>query len=396
MPTPVRPSPVGELDRQPNRTQNANRQPTRSGSTSATRPVHTSMSEHRDTVGMDLFCGAGGMTLGAQAAGIRVIYAVERCPIAASTYHLNFPTVPLYVGDIRGLATVPKPPPHHRKIVFGGPPCRGFSTSNQRTRASDNLDNWLFRDLIRIAQLWEPDWIVIENVRGIKETLHGYFVDQITQELTNLQYTTSTRTLNAVHYSVPQRRERTFVFGSRHGHQFVTPPPLSSAPITVEDAISDLPQLSSGASVNELPYAQEPTSDYAQTLRRRLLTVTGNLVTNNAPHILRRYPYVPQGGNWANIPRHLMRNYADVSKCHTGIYRRLHPDRPSTVIGNFRKNMLIHPHQDRGLSIREAARIQSLPDTFLFNGSIGFQQQQVGNMVPPSLAKSVLAQLLER
>ena len=354
------------------------------------------MNEHRDTVGMDLFCGAGGMTLGALEAGIRVIYAVEKCPIAASTYRLNFPKVPLYVGDIRGLETVPKPPPDHRTIVFGGPPCRGFSTSNQRTRAPANPDNWLFCDLVRIAQIWEPDWIVIENVRGIKETLHGFFMDQIIQQLQKLRYTTSTKTLNAVHYAVPQRRERTFIFGSRHGDEFVSPPPSSETPITVDDAIADLPPLAPGASINELPYPHEPTNDFAYRLRRRKLTVTGNLVTNNSPHILQRYPHVPQGGNWTNIPSHLMGNYADVSKCHTGIYRRLHPARPSTVIGNFRKNMLIHPYQDRGLSIREAARIQSLPDTFLFNGSIGFQQQHVGNLVPPPLAKSVLRQLLDQ
>ena len=336
------------------------------------------------------------MTLGAQNAGIQVIYAVEKCPVAASTYRMNFPGVPLHVGDIRGLETVPKPPPDHRKIVFGGPPCRGFSTSNQRTRAQTNSDNWLFSDLIRIARIWEPDWIVIENVRGIKETLNGFFMDQINNELEKLHYTTSTTTLNAVHYGVPQRRDRTFIFGSRHGEEFVSPAPSSETPITVDDAIADLPPLASGASINELPYAHEPTNDFAHRLRRQLPTVTGNLVTNNSAHILERYPHVPQGGNWASIPRYLMANYADISKCHTGIYRRLHPDRPSTVIGNFRKNMLIHPYQHRGLSIREAARIQSLPDTFLFNGSIGFQQQHVGNIVPPPLAKSVLRQLLER
>ena len=336
------------------------------------------------------------MTLGAQNAGIRVIYAVEKCPIAASTYRLNFPNVPLYVGDIRRLQSVPKPPPEHRKIVFGGPPCRGFSTSNQRTRFPNNPDNWLYSDFLRIAQLWEPDWIVIENVKGIKETLNGYFFDQILHQLAKLQYTTSTKTLNAVHYEVPQRRERTFIIGSRHGDTFESPSPSSEPPITVDDAIADLPTLASGASINELPYPHKPASAFAQTLRGGLRTVTGNLVTHNAPHILERYPHVPQGGNWTDIPLHLMGNYADVSKCHTGIYRRLQSDQPSSVIGNFRKNMLIHPHHDRGLSIREAARIQSLPDTFLFAGSIGFQQQHVGNMVPPPLIKRVLRQLLEK
>ena len=91
-----------------------------------------------------------------------------------------------------------------------------------------------------------------------------------------------------------------------------------------------------------------------------------------------------------------MGNYTDRSRCHTGIYHRLRPDKPSVVIGNFRKNMLIHPTQHRGLSVREAARIQSFPDSYEFHGSIGFQQQQVGNAVPSLLARSVFQQICRK
>ena len=109
---------------------------------------------------------------------------------------------------------------------------------------------------------------------------------------------------------------------------------------------------------------------------------------------MQRYRYVPPGGNWKNIPADMMTTYADRQRCHTGIYHRLRYDQPSVVIGNFRKNMVIHPSQDRGLSVREAARLQSFPDTAVFSGTIGFQQQQVGNAVPPLLAKAVFEKLV--
>ena len=353
------------------------------------------MRNERPTIGIDLFCGAGGMTLGARQAGIDVVYAVEMCPITASTYRMNFPEIPMFIGDLRELKSIPDRPKEAQTIVFGGPPCQGFSTSNQRTRNTSNPDNWMYQDLIRVAKKWKPDWIIIENVKGIRETLKGFFLIQVIESLETAGYTTSTTTLNAVHYGVPQRRERTFIVASRKGKVFTDPARSSETPVTVEGAIDDLPVLEAGASIDRLPYRCRAASTFARSLRRSLDTVTGNLVTRNAAHVLERYPYIPQGGNWEDIPSSLLQNYSDVSRCHTGIYRRLDALEPSVVIGNFRKNMLIHPHQHRGLSVREAARIQSVPDSFRFMGSIGFQQQQVGNMVPPALAKAVMSKVTQ-
>jgi DNA (cytosine-5)-methyltransferase 1 len=117
--------------------------------------------------------------------------------------------------------------------------------------------------------------------------------------------------------------------------------------------------------------------------------VQGNLVTRSSGIIIRRYRHIGAGKNWEAIPPDLMDNYEDASRCHTGIYHRLEWDEPAKVIGNFRKNMLIHPQQHRGLSVREAARLQSFPDNYEFLGSIGYQQQQVADAVPPLLAEAV-------
>lgn len=329
------------------------------------------------------------MTLGAIQAGIRVIYAVEKCPHAATTYRINFPGIPVHNGDIRGVTSLPPRPRRAVTVMFGGPPCQGFSTSNQRTRNARNPSNWLFEQFIRLVRLWGPDWVVMENVKGITETEGGRFLFSAIGALETAGYATSFKLLNAVDFGTPQRRTRAFIVGCRHGDEYRFPRTSGRRPVTVVEAIRDLPRLQNGAAIDELPYGARNPSSYARTLRRRRRTVTGNLVTNNAPHILRRYRHVPPGGNWADIPRRLLGHYADVERCHTGIYRRLDPDAPSVVIGNFRKNMLIHPFENRGLSVREAARVQSIPDWFRFTGSIGFQQQQVGNMVPPRLARAV-------
>lgn len=243
--------------------------------------------------------------------------------------------------------------------------------------------------------MWLPDWIVLENVSGILKTADGYFWRMIKQSFTALGYTLNEDVLCAYDFGIPQNRNRVFLVGNLHGIKFEFPKPNTEAiRTTVADAISDLPSLVNGASIVRMPYKQKATSRYALQLRGRSRYAYNNLVSYNSELILERYKYIPQGGNWRDIPSELMQNYTDCSRCHTGIYHRLSMEKPSSVIGNYRKNMLIHPLEDRGLSVREAARIQSFPDSFIFSGSIGQQQQQVGNAVPPMLAKAVFDKIL--
>ncbi|MCH7558127.1 MAG: DNA cytosine methyltransferase [Planctomycetes bacterium] len=345
-------------------------------------------------IGIDLFAGAGGMSLGAVQAGIDVRVAIEIDPHAAKSYAQNHPKTEVLVADIRSIRKLPITRNGEPTIIFGGPPCQGFSTSNQRTRNGKNPDNWLFREYIRIVKLWKPDWIVFENVKGIAETEHGMFLNFVLEKLEAAGYRVCWWILNARDFGVPQSRQRLFVVGSLDGLAVEKPKSRVATLVTVKEAISDLPSLENGASLTWLAYNGSPCSAYAKRMRGRLKKSPNHLVSTNAPHILRRYKYVPQGGNWEDIPARLMRNYTDRSRCHTGIYYRLREDQPSLVIGNYRKNMLIHPTQDRGLSVREAARLQSFPDWYEFKGSLGFQQQQVGNAVPPLSAKKVFKTIL--
>jgi len=329
------------------------------------------------------------MSVGASMAGVDVRLAVEIDANAAATYKHNHPETRVITDDIRNVKNINVPKRGKTSILFGGPPCQGFSTSNQRTRNTENPTNWLFKEFVRIASIWKPDWVVFENVRGIVETEKGIFRDSVMRELEELGYKCSDGILCAVDFGVPQIRSRFFLIASRHGISVKMPNPTTHRPVCVRQAIADLPALSNGASIDRLPYRLKPRSNYSKSLRSGNNACTGHLVTHNAPHVIERYKHIPQGGNWEDIPVEMLRNYADRTRCHTGIYHRLCEDRPSVVLGNYRKNMLIHPWEDRGLSVREAARLQSFPDSYKFKGSIGFQQQQVGNAVPPLLAKAV-------
>jgi DNA (cytosine-5)-methyltransferase 1 len=338
--------------------------------------------------GIDIFSGSGGMSIGAAWAGVQTVLAVESDPNAAKTYSFNHPEAKIICADIRTVDFT-QYKSTEESVLFGGTPCQGFSTSNQRTRNSKNKNNWLFKEFLRAAKELQTDWVVFENVKGIAETENAKFLEYVIAGLKKQGYSVKSAVLNARDFGVPQTRSRQFVVAARHTKDFKFPNPSTKKPITVRDAISDLPKLKNGASIDHLKYRATPLSSYAKQMRKRRKLVTGNLVTENSVNVLVRYKHIPEGGNWESIPDHLMGNYKDTSRCHTGIYKRLAWDQPSITIGNFRKNMLVHPRENRGLSVREAARLQSFPDNFRFFGSIGFQQQQVGNAVPPLLAKVV-------
>jgi len=351
---------------------------------------------------VDIFSGAGGMSIGAKMAGINPVMAVEFDPHAAETYRANHPKIADKVlqEDIQ----LVKPLKHTEKnpfVLFGGPPCQGFSIANTKTRNLDNPNNWMFKQYWRFVKELEPEWFVFENVVGFKSFDKGKFAIDVENELKALGYETSSAVLNAADFGVPQYRNRFFIIGNKNkaenepGIKFDFTSLKKKPKVTVGDALADLPSLKNGDKLDTFNYRHEAIHPYVKLMRKKSKEAIQNYVTENKPHIIDRYKVIKQGENWeAAKKRGLLNTYNSTKHTHSGIYKRLEENKPSVTIANYRKSMLIHPHEDRGLSLREAARLQSFPDHIIFKGPLSYQQQQVGNAVPPLLAKAIFMKIL--
>ena len=333
-------------------------------------------------------------------AGVKISSAIEIDKSAAHTFLRNHKGSKVLQGDICEID--PKSLIKKNKPVFvimGGPPCQGFSMSNTRTRNMENQKNFLFLEFVRFVQEIRPAWFVLENVWGITNINDGKTRTMIEDHFRAIDGYDNicSSILWASNYGVPQKRNRFFLVGNRLGIDFKFPEKHAST-ITVKEAIADLPSLQNGEMLDEAAYTQtiEQVSEYARMMREGSDKARQNYVSRNNELVIERYKYIGQGQNWRAIPDFLMQNYADKGRCQSGIYKRLREDQPSVVISNYRKSMLIHPWEDRGISVREAARLQSFPDTFIFEGSLMHIQQQIGNAVPPLLAKAVFQQIIKQ
>ena len=296
---------------------------------------------------IDLCAGAGGLSRGLQAAGFEVGIAVELNRHAATTFRSNFPQVDLMQDDIRRVSVEilkRKLKERDRPLaaLVAGLPCQGFSESNRRTRRDSNPRNQLYREFLRLVRGLSPRWFIVENVAGIATLESGAFLQRVLRAFRRAGYKVTSQILSASDFGVPQIRRRAFLVGNRLGFDFEFPSPSqrghSSMGATVRDAIADLPILRNGADLDSRTYRTplELASDYAKRLRPRSSpVVTGNAVSRNTDRVLARYKHIPPGNNWCAIPKRLMRNYANLEACHTGIYTRLAWNAPSKVIGNF-------------------------------------------------------------
>lgn len=373
---------------------------------------------------IDLFAGAGGLSCGLGMAGFSPILANELVEAHANTYQKNHQDTQVVIGDVRQVCEANLKRRLGLKkgeldLLAGGPPCQGFSV-NAPIRDLDDERNHLFKDYLRVASELLPKAILIENVPGIVSLGKGTVVQQIYKELEELGYSVDHRILYAGHYGVPQTRFRTIIIAIKGQVKVTFPEPeynskavanfagarelcLSVPPLfaqellpqtTVHDALSDLPEIESGSNNEPMKYVKKAEGSYQKVLRKGSELVYNHSCNGLGKVNLERLKYIPQGGNWTDIPHDMLPKGMQRARRsdHTKRYGRLHPDGLcSTILTKCDPHWgaFIHPEQDRVLSVREAARIQSFPDTYHFYGSMQQQYEQVGNAVPPFLARKI-------
>jgi len=386
---------------------------------------------------IDLFAGAGGLSEGLSEAGFHSLFASEIMPVYAQTYKKNHPSAVVKTADIRELD-----PNQIREelglereqldLIAGGPPCQGFSI-NAPVRSILDERNHLFKEYLRFVDAFAPKAVLIENVPGLVSFEDGETLHAILNALAELGYGADVRILGAPYYGVPQMRWRTIVLGVRGRTLPSTayPEPIYHAPIhanftstfdgasiikepspeanakftTVQEAIGDLPVLKSGEKGAEVKeYRCAPSCEYQQ--RARIGTV--GVYNHEAPRLsainLKRLEYIKPGGNWTDIPDDLLPKGMQRARKsdHTKRYGRVTPDGlASTILTKCDPHWgaFFHYDQNRSFTVREAARLQSFPDHFVFTGNTAEQFAQVGNAVPPLLAQAVglsLKSVIER
>ena len=363
----------------------------------------------RPWTAIDLFCGAGGLSEGFRQAGFHVLAGNDLDPFAADTYVVSHREAQFLSGAIEDIsardflkaAGIKK---RELDCLIGGPPCQAFSVYNHQRGMHDKRSG-LFREYLRIVKGLMPRWVVMENVTGITSTGDGQAVENILAGLGELGYAVETRILRAEEYGVPQERRRIFFLGNRLNLPIRWPErthgPGLKPFVTVWDAIADLPPLLNGeVPKGPMRYRTAPRTEYQAHLRANTTRVDNHAAPRLAPINLQRMEHIPEGGSWRDVPFELLpAGMKRARRCdHTKRYGRLRKDGLSSTIltkCDLHWGAYIHPEQDRTLSVREAARLQSFFDWFRFAGPRTEQYVQVGNAVPPLLAKQIGLALVE-
>ena len=395
------------------------------------------MQKARRPLVLDAFAGAGGFSLGFQLAGCSILGAIERDAWASETFAFNHPEAKVLVTDIERLSdseilqTFGDPRPF---IIVGGPPCQGFSVCRQHSGDPDDPRNSLFEEFIRLGALLSPELLILENVPNLikAKTASGEAVIEIIcRELQHLGYSVEFSILEAVDFGIPQIRKRLFIVASKLVLLSSFPAPthssdssanLFSASLrtpTLWEAISDLPSLAAGQGSEEMEYPGPSQNEYQTQLRQGSTILFNHKAMKHSKRIVERFSTMKCGESGTDVPAHLKPfarngNGTISGKVYDQNNRRMHPDRPChTIPAAFYANF-VHPFANRNFTPREGARLQAFPDWYVFKGKPTVvshkllareerwdekficQYNQIGNAVPPLLAKALATHLLSQ
>jgi DNA (cytosine-5)-methyltransferase 1 len=365
--------------------------------------LYSNFSEEKRAVFIDLCSGAGGLSLGFQRAGFRIAVAVECKPSVAETYQNNFPCTEVIqekIENVTGERLLDKVSqrPFGKLVLAGGTPCQPFSQANHQNKGKDHPSASTVDHFVRLVEEVRPEGFLFENVANFQLINKGKSMRQFLNKLKKLSYNVSFAILKSEDFGVPQLRKRLFVGGikSNSWRDFdINIVKRRKVRPTVGDAISDLPFLQDGgggADAMNYPNQKKLTS-YQRRTRKGSQVLYNHWSSKNSPEVVRTISYIGPGQSlkksWNHLPQDVRNRYKNSDNIHYNIYKRLIWNGLSPTIVHPRRAMLLHPYQNRIITVREAARLQDFPDKFRFSGGIDSQYQQVANAVPPSVAESL-------
>lgn len=345
------------------------------------------MLENKKYKAIDLFSGAGGMSLGFQNAGFEILLAMDNDSHCSKTYKRNFKNTMLVCEDIKEISSnriieLLNSKPGDLDVVMGGPPCQGFSSVNAKTRFIENPKNILFKQFVRVINDLKPKYFVMENVVGLTTMENGAIKKEILDSFEDIGYKVKVKVLDAVDYGVPQFRKRAFFIGNNLGLPIKFPIP-SHGKDAQQTLLSTEKGLKPYATVGDALRGIEDDSN-----------IPNHDIPNHDDKVLERMSFVPEGGTQKDIPEE-----CKPPQRFKNTYGRLNRQNPSfTIHTRFdvaSTGSLFHPIKNRALTVREGARIQSFPDDFVFEGPKSSQYRQVGNAVPPKLAEAIATVIVE-
>ena len=340
---------------------------------------------------LDLFCGAGGLSCGLHMAGIQTVAGIDFDAAAIDTFNVNGMGKGL-VADIEKITSeeIRKLCGGNIDLVVGGPPCQGFSLSGHRDE--NDKRNRLYKSFVRIVRDMKPEGFVLENVPGLVSLFGGKVRDRIIQEFSELGYHVKYQIMRASDYGVPQHRRRVVFVGFLH-KKFEFPRPThyehptgrQIQMVSCREALQDLPRLSTSDYLGSefQDYVTPPTNAYQRLMRAHSDVVLNHIAAHHSNFVRETIALVPAGMNYKSLPENLRstRNF------HVA-WTRFPADEPSPTIDTGHRHHF-HYQECRVPTVRECARLQSFPDDFRFTGNKTQQFRQVGNAVPPLMARAI-------